>query len=203
MAVDLSTLTPSPGVKPVALNPVTGSFVDAALESEFRAEDIELSVKRLVRFSIPLSTVVFLAYGLHDGWVCPTVRAAAWSIRYGIFVPVAALVLFVTFSQHLAQWHQPAMLAFGVALNTVVIWIGAISRRPGTSFYTSYAVTFTTLGPFVAKMNVATQAAYTAITIGLFTAFDLEVAHSALAAGFSMALTLLSMGGIGTIIAYR
>ena len=60
----------------------TGAFVDPSLEAEFQAEHFELSVKRFTRFSIGLSSVVFLGYGLHDAYLLSTVAHHAWAIRY-------------------------------------------------------------------------------------------------------------------------
>ena len=186
-----------------ATKALTGSFVDPYLETAFLAENFELSVKKFTRFSITLSAFAFLAYGLHDYWVVPTVRAAAWSIRYGLFGPIAALVLLVTYSRHLARLHQPTMLVFGMALNTVVIWIGAISPPDGYFIYTSYAVIFTTLGPFIAKMNVPTQTMYTVLSVALYVAFDVAIVHNAPTVVFSMVLNLFSLGGIGALVAFQ
>src|SRR5580693_5390885 len=98
-------------------HPFTGTFVDRALEAEFQAEHFELAVKRFTRFSIGLSSVVFLAYGLHDAYLVPEVAGRAWAIRYGVFAPIAAAVLALTFTRAYARLHPLAMLLFGMTIN--------------------------------------------------------------------------------------
>ncbi len=201
----LSVTCPRPPSQPVTTHTsrLTGAFVDRGLEAAFLTDNFELSTKRLTRFSITLSALSFLAYGINDAYVIPSVHVTAWAIRYGIFAPVAAVVLMVVFSRRLFHWHQPLMLAFGMALNLVVIWIGAISPPAGYFLYTSYAVMFVTLGPFVARMNVPTQLAYTLLSVALLNAFDLAIAHATLAVLFSMNLTLASLGAIGALVAHQ
>jgi len=181
---------------------LTGAFADAALEADFQAEHFELAVKRFTRFSIGLSSLVFLGYGLHDAYLLPTVAPRAWAIRYGVFAPVAAAVLALTFTRAYARLHAFAMLAFGMTINLVVIWIGAISpERDGFFIYTGYSILFVTLGPFIARMNVVTQVLYTSCSIVLFCAFAAAVSHPPVAVAVSIAATLGAMGGIGALVA--
>lgn len=187
----------------VRLHRITATFVDAALEAEFRKETFEASVRRFTRFSITLSALAFLSYGLHDALVIPEVLREAWTIRFGITVPVfLALVPFV-YSRWAGRWHQPAMFVFGMTLNLVVLWIGAISPPAGFFIYTSYAIVFVTLGAFIAKMNVSTQALYTLSTIALYLAFDVTRSHATLPVRLSVVLTLISMGSIGALAAHQ
>ena len=52
-----------------------GSFVDPALETEFLRDEAE-PLRNFLRFSLPLASLVFLAYGLHDALlVRPVLRA--------------------------------------------------------------------------------------------------------------------------------
>jgi class 3 adenylate cyclase len=60
-----------------------------------------------------------------------------------------------------------------------------------------------TLGPFVARMSVETQAVYTVFSILLYNGLDAAVAGSALPIRASMSVTLLSMGAIGTVLAHQ
>jgi len=182
-------------------HPFTGTFVDRALEAEFQAEHFELAVKRFTRFSIGLSSVVFLAYGLHDAYLVPEVAGRAWAIRYGVFAPIAAAVLALTFTRAYARLHPLAMLLFGMTINLVVIWIGAISPADGFFIYTGYSILFVTLGPFIARMNVTTQVVYTSGSIALFCAFAATLSHPPLPVAVSIAATLGAMGGIGALVA--
>jgi class 3 adenylate cyclase len=186
---------------PRRTHPFTGTFVDPAVEAEFQAEHFELAIKRFTRFSIGLSSVVFLAYGLHDAYLLPAVAGRAWAIRYGVFAPVAAAVLALTFTRAYARLHSLAMLAFGMTINLVVIWIGAISPLDGFFIYTGYSILFVTLGPFIARMNVITQIVYTVFSIVLFCAFAVTISHPPLPVAVSIAATLGAMGGIGALVA--
>jgi len=181
--------------------PLTGQFLDDALETEFQAEHFDLAIKRFTRFSIGLSSVVFLAYGVHDVYLLPELAHRAWAIRYGVFAPVAAAVLALTFSRNYARLHAVAMFVFGMTINLVVTWIGAVSPPRGFYIYTGYSILFVTLGPFIARMNVVTQVVYTLCSIVLFCAFAAEVSHPPLAVAVSIAATLGAMGGIGALVA--
>src|SRR6185312_11250876 len=108
-----------------ALHRLTGTFLDPAVEDEFRAEHFDVAIQRFTRFSIALAGGVFLLYGVHDAYVLPAIHERAWAIRYAIAAPVTALVVGLTFTRAYARLHQAAMLLFGMALNCVVLWIGA------------------------------------------------------------------------------
>ncbi len=180
----------------------TGTLADDKLEGEFRRESFS-EVQRFLGFSLVVASAVFLAYGLHDWLVVPTIHQRAWAVRYGVFLPIAVFSLALVRSRYLASWFQPAMLLYGMAVNFVVLYIGAIAPPPGFFLYTSYAVLFVTLGPFVARMRVATQLAYTALSAGLYLALDAAFAHSPTAIRVSIAVTIVSLGGIGALLAYQ
>lgn len=156
-----------------------GTFEDPTLERDFEREDFALGVKRFVRFSVTMSVLAFLAYGIHDALVIPEVRSTAWAIRFLGFGPVAALLVLFVFKNERSARHQPAMLLFGLAVNVVVIWIGAISSPTGFFLYTAYSVVFVTVGPFLARMSMKTQVLFTALTLVVYNVFDARVAHAA------------------------
>ena len=65
------------------------------------------------------------------------------------------------------------MLAFGMVVNADVMAIGAVAHHDaGYYIYNGYAIIFVTLGPFLARMNVKTQAVYTGATIAVFLVLD-------------------------------
>jgi class 3 adenylate cyclase len=180
----------------------SGAFVNRALEREFQAEHFDLDVRRFTQFSLGLSSLGFLAFGLEDAYVLPpSLRAHAWAIRYGLFGPVGAAVWALTFTRAYARFHQAAMLVFGLSLNAVVMGIGAIAPPAGFFIYNGYAVLFVTLGPFIARMNVVTQSIYTALSIGLFAVYAHFVSRPEMAIGISTGATLGAMGVIGALVA--
>jgi class 3 adenylate cyclase len=180
---------------------LTAAFIDPALEAEFQAAYFELEVKRYTRFSLAVATVFFLGYGIHDAFFLGELRERAWMIRYAIFLPIAVAVLVFARTRAYARFQQPAALVFGMAVNLVVLWIGAIAPPTAFVLYTSYAVLFVTLGPFIAKMNVATQSLYTLLSSALFLFFAATVSHPDAAVTVSMAATIVCIGAIGAIVA--
>jgi len=181
---------------------LTGKFLDPALEREFQRENLE-SLARFLSFSVALTSLVYLGYGIHDYLLVPSVHERAWLVRYGLFLPVAIGVLLIVRSRKLSRLAQPAMLVYGLAASLVVLYIGAISPQHGFFLYTSYAVLFGTIGPFIARMNVLTQTAYTLLSLLAYNVLDEMLAHSPLLIRTSISMTLLAMGGIGAALAYR
>ena len=180
----------------------SGKLADAELEREFLRDNLE-PLRRFLRFSVVLASLTFLAYGLHDALVVPAVRDRAWAVRFGVFVPATGLALWLLNSRHLLRLAELAMLAYGLCASFIVLYIGAIAGGSGYFLYTSYAVAFVTLGPFVVRLGVAAQLAYTLLTVFMYLTLDRAVAHSPLEIGLSITSTLLSLGGIGALIAYR
>jgi class 3 adenylate cyclase len=199
-----STLRDSmpPGVGEVPpIHQLWGTFVDPAIEREFAKEDFAVGVQKFVRASVTVSLVAFLAYGVHDALVIPEVRGTAWAIRFLGFGPIAALLILFVFRNKRHEWHQPAMLVFGLAVNTVVIWIGAISPPAGFFLYTAYSIVFVTVGPFLARMSMKTQLVYMVLTLVLYNAFDAGVAHAAPMVHLSLNLALFTLGCVGAVAA--
>ncbi len=181
---------------------LTARFRDPALEAAFQKESFPLSVRGFTRFSLALAGVVFLAYGVHDLLVVPEVHRLAWELRYGVFAPVCAAVLFLTRTRHYKTWHQPAVLIYGLAVNVVVLGIASVASTAGFFLYSSYAVVFVTIGPYLGKMNVETQLSYTVLTVLLFDVLDVFVTHSPPMIRLSLNISLLSLGLIGVVIAH-
>jgi len=180
----------------------TGRFVDSALEEAFRRDDLE-PLRRFLGFSVGLASLTFLMFAVHDALVVPQVRGQAWAVRFGVFVPASALVFWLLTSRYLLRFSQLMMLVYGLAASFVVLYIAAIAGGSGYFLYTSFAVAFVTLGPFVARLGVLAQLAYTLLTLLMFAALDHALAHCPLQVSLSVESTLLSLGGIGALIAYR
>ncbi len=179
-----------------------GAFADRELEKELVAEDLPAQ-RRFLQFSIGLASLVFLGYGLHDWLIVPGILTRAWAVRYGVFLPVALATFAVVRSKYLPRFGQLAMLAYGTAATFVVLYIAVCAPPSGFYLYSSYAVLFVTLGPFVARMNVLTQIAFTGITLAMYLALDAALAHSPGPIRASISVTLLSLGGIGAVLAHR
>ncbi len=186
-----------------AMNRLTATFLDRDLEAAFQRENVELNVRSFSRFSLMFASALFVAYGYHDLLVVPTIHELAWKVRYGFFLPVCCAVILFTYSRQFVRWHQVAMLTYGMAINITVLWIGANAPSAGFFIYTSYAILFLTLGPFIAKMNVRTQLLYTVGTLFVFNVLEIAVSYSAPTIRFSINLTLLSMGLVAAFAAHQ
>ncbi len=180
----------------------SGQFADAQLERAFQLDNLE-PLRRFLGFAVGLASVSFLAFAAHDALVVPEVRNQAWAVRFGLFVPTALLVFWGVHSRALLRFSQAMMLAYGLAASFIVLYIGAIAGGSGYFLYTSFAIAFVTLGPFVARLGVPTQLAYTLLTVLMFAVLDRSLGHSPLQIALSISATLVSLGGIGALIAYR
>jgi len=181
-------------------NWLTQTFRDPKLEDEYHRSELD-GLRAHLSFSITLTSLVFVAYGVHDALVVPEVKTRAWLVRYALFLPVALLTIGVVRSKLLARLGQHVMLLYGLAVSSVVLYIGTIAQGAGFYLYTSYAVLFVTLGPFVARMNVVTESAYTLLSVLLYNGLDALAAHSGGTVRASVSVTLLALGSIGTLMA--
>jgi class 3 adenylate cyclase len=191
-------VSPSPSIRTLR-----ATFVDPAIEREFQRESYVLSTQSFLRFSAALCSAAFLAYGLHDRLVLPTLYETAWKIRYGVFLPVTILVTLALRAPDLGPWLQPVVLFFGAATTAVVVWIGALAPGHASILYTSYAPLFVIMGPFLMRMSVATELAFTGLTLFFYLSFDAALGHSDPTLRLSISATLVTMGGIGALIAHQ
>ncbi len=180
------------------LKPISGHFKNAKVEAEFQEDHFAHSLRRYTRFSVPLSFAAFWVFGLQDWLVIRDAHAIAWAIRYGLSGPLGAFLIALALRNTRWQLHQPAMLAFGMTVNAVVLWIASTSERSAMFLYVSNAIMFVALGAFLARMNVITQAVYTVLTVALFNGLVREIDPTFRAA---MNLTFVTMGVIGLLAA--
>jgi len=179
-----------------------GQFADAGMEQAFRSHELD-ALRRFLTFSVGLASLSFLLFAFHDALVVPEVRNRAWAMRFGVFVPASLLTYWLLGSRHLLRFGQLMMLVYGLCATFIVLYIGAIAGGSGYLLYASFAVAFVTLGPFVARLSVATQLAFTSLTLLIYAALDSGLGQSPLPIRLSIASTLFSLGGIGALIAYR
>ena len=121
-------------------------FVDRDLERIFQKENFELTVRRYVRFSVPLAVAGIFSYGIHDYLVLPEMRTTAWLIRFGFFGPIGLLGVLFVFRNRKWERHQLAMLAFSLGAVTAVVWVASVARTDAFFLYIGFSVIFVTLG---------------------------------------------------------
>lgn len=199
VAADGSAYTAAlPMSDPLALS-LLGTFKDAELEAQLKQDRTE-RMRRWLTATFAAATVVFLAYGLHDALVVPSIRSEAWFVRYAVFAPIACLTLVLVRSKYLALLGQALGLFYGCAACFVVLYIAGLSPRSAFYLYASYAVIFVTLGPFVARLNPLTQLVYTGAVLTMYLVLD---TRSAGIIRVSMSSTLVSLGLLGAVLAYQ
>src|SRR5512135_3304581 len=140
---------------------LTDTFADDEIEAEYQHDAFVRTIRPLTRFSVGFTMIVFLAYAAHDALVVPEVKSYAWMLRFGGFAPLGIAVIAFTYSRFYERFHQLAMLALGVSVNTITLLIGNAAHTDGFFIYTGYSALFVLLGPFIGKMNVTTHALYT------------------------------------------
>jgi class 3 adenylate cyclase len=178
-----------------------GTFVDPKTELRFQRENYANSTRAFLQFSIALASIAFLAYGVHDRLILGSLYETAWKIRYGIFVPVAALVFIaVRVTDDLGKWREPLMLLFGASTTGVVIWIGALAPGVPGVLYKSYAPLFVVMGPLLVRMGVATQILFTLVTVGFYLVFDSVLGGDPMIR-LSLCITIAALGAIGALVA--
>jgi class 3 adenylate cyclase len=181
---------------------LTATFVDRELEAVYARESFELSTKPATRFSVTLSAAVFVAYGVHDALVMPPhLLHESWAIRYGVSVPALLVVLAAVWSRHYAALYRPAMFVFVLAVNAVVLALGAIAGGEAGALQASWAPLFVVLGPFIVRFDVVSEAIYALLTVVLYDALNLTVGHSSAVVLISIHVAIVSMGFVGALVA--
>ncbi|HEY8086822.1 MAG TPA: adenylate/guanylate cyclase domain-containing protein [Polyangiaceae bacterium] len=181
---------------------LTATFVDPALEAQFVRERFERDTRPVTRFTVTLSAVIFLSYGVHDAFIMPVgLVHESWAIRYGLSVPMFALVLPLMWTRFYARWHRAARLYFAFTISAVVLSLGAIATGEPAALQTSWAPLFLVLGPFIARFDVVSELAYAVVTLLLYNALTLAPGHGDFVVAASINMAIGSMGLIGVLVA--
>ncbi|HEY3815841.1 MAG TPA: adenylate/guanylate cyclase domain-containing protein [Polyangiaceae bacterium] len=180
----------------------TARFVDRALEAEYARESFERSIRPVTRFTVVLSAAVFLAYGAHDAFIMPApLLHEAWAIRYGLAVPMFAVVVPLMWTRFYARWYRPALLVFAFTMSAVVLSLGAVARGEPAVLQSSWAPLFLVLGPFIARFDVAYELAYAILSVLLYNVLTVALAHTGFVVPVSINMAIVSMGLIGVLVA--
>jgi class 3 adenylate cyclase len=186
----------------VSVRRLTGTFVDPALESDFARESFALTIQPLTRFAVTLSSAVFLGYGVHDYVIMPaSLVHEAWVIRYGLGLPMLAVVLPIVWTRSLRHLHRPAMLLFGLTLNAVVLALGAIGGGDAGMLQTTWAPLILVLGAFIVRLDVAYEIVFALLTLVLYNVLAETVGHPGVIVRISMNTAFVSMGLLGALVA--
>lgn len=180
---------------------LTARFVDPALEREFESEYVPDVLAPFVRRTLVLGALTFSFYGLHDLLVLPR-PGAAWGVRYAIVVPVMLLCWALTFTRVFRRGHQWIGLAYGLAATSGVLLIAALSPSEPSILYAGFASLFVTIGPLIARLDVARQSLYTLVSSLLLVVFEWRFSRTPRAINLAALWTVAAMGSLGTVLAW-
>ncbi|MEW6085560.1 MAG: adenylate/guanylate cyclase domain-containing protein [Chloroflexota bacterium] len=108
------------------------------IEKQF-LEDYRVNTLSTTRFALALGAVLYGLFGILDMYAVPISKNVVWSIRFGIVVPVFALIFVSTYVKRLQAYIQPLMCA-GVAVAGLGI-VGMISITREAEFGNRFYVT--------------------------------------------------------------
>jgi class 3 adenylate cyclase len=104
------------------------------LEESFQRFRFEktLPVLRLVIF---FSIVIYAGFGALDRWVVPGAARSIWVIRFGIYCPMAALVLALTFTKMFRRIAQPVLAMMALIGGLGIVAMIALADQDGANLY--------------------------------------------------------------------
>ncbi|MDX2441273.1 MAG: response regulator [Desulfobacterales bacterium] len=112
------------------------SFKSGRVEEEF-LENYHRQFINQVRLSLFISIIFYSIFGVLDAQLMPEMRYQIWFIRYAIFCPLAAIILFSSYLPSYKKYMQ-ASLAFVVVLAGLGIVIMIVIAPPPVN-YSYYA----------------------------------------------------------------
>ena len=139
---------------------------------------------------------------MHDAFIMPGgLLHESWAIRYGLSVPMFAVVLPLMWTRLYVRWHRAARLFFAFTISAVVLSLGAIATGEPAALQTSWAPLFLVLGPFIARFDVVSELAYAVVTLLLYNVLTLALGHGDFVVAASINMAIVSMGIIGVLVA--
>ncbi len=120
--------------KDTPFNPVTLSFLDENLETEFRKDFFARNILQY-RKDLLLGCFLYAAYGFLDYWVIPEVCIETWYIRFVAVCPILIGIFFFTYSKHFINFMQPALSIAGFAAGAGIIAMIIKAPPPGNYLY--------------------------------------------------------------------
>ncbi|MBL8681701.1 MAG: adenylate/guanylate cyclase domain-containing protein [Myxococcales bacterium] len=180
---------------------LTARFVDPALERAFEAEYVPDVLAPFVRRTLGFGALTYSFYGLHDLLVLPQ-PASAWSVRYALVVPCLLLCWASTFTALFRRGYQWIGLAYGLAATGGVLLIASKSPAEPSILYAGFASLFVTIGPLIARLDVARQALYTLISSILLVVFEWRFSRTPRSVNLAVLWTVVGMGSLGTVISW-
>ncbi|HRF48630.1 MAG TPA: diguanylate cyclase [Anaerolineales bacterium] len=162
-------------------NPLTLTFADPEVELAYRSDAYERSLSR-VRLAVALGGVMYALFGVLDRIVIPEAVWIAWSIRYGILVPISAIVFGLSYTRLFRRWMEAALVLMALVGGVGIIIMSAAAVEPGNYLYYVGLLQVVTLAFTFARPRfvLATGIAWILFLLYLFVATQLTPTPTAI-----------------------
>ena len=112
------------------------------MESEYRRE-FDSKTLKLTRLSVLMGLVFFTSYGFLEAFLFPDTANITLTIRFAGFIPLAVLVLLISFSRVFAKIRSPSLALIFAAAGCSTVLISMILPEPvGYSQLVNTAIVF-------------------------------------------------------------
>ncbi|MBL8092601.1 MAG: diguanylate cyclase [Anaerolineales bacterium] len=116
------------------VDPVSLRFSDPMQEDAYRVEFLARVIKQS-RMALLLGIVFYAGFGFLDEYLIPDARLVAWSIRFGLAVPVGIAVLALSYGPRTPAWIERSFGLVSLAGGLGIAAIVAVAPQPGSYLY--------------------------------------------------------------------
>lgn len=120
--------------KEISFNPVTLSFCDEQLESDFRKDFFVRNLAHYRQYLL-LGCFLYAAFGILDYWIIPEIRTVTWYIRFALVCPLLLGVFLFTYSRLSREFLEPALILACFAAGAGIIAMIVLASPPGSHLY--------------------------------------------------------------------
>ncbi len=122
--------SPEDGVR---MNPLTLSF-QGELERTFQ-EQYHTDTLQQVRVALLGGIFLYSVFGILDSYLLPEAKTELWTIRFGIFVPVAAAAFLFSYTRYAKRYMQAALFLTIMVAGLGITAMTVIANSNGYSTY--------------------------------------------------------------------
>jgi tRNA A-37 threonylcarbamoyl transferase component Bud32 len=176
-------------------------FFSSELEAEFK-EEYQRQSLRLIRVAVALGLFLVAAFGLLDAIIQTPVRNELWLIRYGILVPLIAVVQVLTFSAGAFRFIEWVLAAMVLVIGAGILAMISIAPPPGRYFYYAGLILVIMYNFAALKLRFAIASMTGWAIVALYIAVELVVGETPWPILTNNLFFLVSAAVIGMMAAY-
>jgi signal transduction histidine kinase len=109
-------------------------FVDKEVEREFLREHLQSSLT-IIRVAILCGIILYAGFGILDYYILTDILKTAWTIRYGVVIPILLGILLFTYSPYFIRFAQFALALSMLSAGGGVVAMTAVGHPPGSYWY--------------------------------------------------------------------